>query len=178
MLRLTRPRYFIPVHGEYRHLRSHALLATETGVPADHVFLIEDGTGLEVTKDTARVVPGFPVGRVLVDGKGVGDIGTVVLRDRQVLSEDGVIAVAIVVDASGTIVAGPDVTTRGVVYVRDSEALLEELRAAIAAALAARRPDEPRDRDALGAHLRTAARQFIRERFQRKPVVLPIVMEV
>jgi ribonuclease J len=95
-----------------------------------------------------------------------------------VLSEDGVIAVAIVVDGSGAIVAGPEVTSRGVVYVRDSEPLLDELRAAIAAALAARKPGETRDREALGAHVRMAVRQFIKERFQRKPVVLPIVMEV
>ena len=178
MITMTRPRYFVPVHGEYRHLRGHALLAATAGVPQDHIFLIEDGMGLEVTKDTARIVTGYPVGRVLVDGKGVGDIGAVVLRDRQILAEDGVIAVSIVVDASGAVVAGPQIASRGVVYVRDNEPLLEELRVAIATSLAARRADEPHDREALSAHVRTAARQFINQRFQRKPVVLPIVMEV
>jgi ribonuclease J len=178
MLNLTKPRYFVPVHGEYRHLRGHAQLATSVGVPSDHVFLIEDGTGLEVTKTAARVMPGFPVGRVLVDGTGVGDIGSVVLRDRQILAEDGVIAVSVTVDASGAIVAGPEIASRGVVYVRENEPLLEELRAAVAASLAARSPGDARDRDALGAHVRTAVRQFINQRFHRKPVVLPIVLEV
>jgi ribonuclease J len=178
MLTLTKPRYFVPVHGEYRHLRGHARLAASVGVPAEHIFLMEDGMALEVTKDAARLVTGYPVGRVLVDGKGVGDIGAVVLRDRQILAEEGVIAVSLVVTSGGTIVAGPDVSSRGVVYVRDNEPLLEELRAAIAATLATKSADELRDRETLGAHLRTAARQFINQRFQRKPVVLPIVMEV
>ncbi|MBI1734227.1 MAG: ribonuclease J [Candidatus Rokubacteria bacterium] len=178
MIALTRPRYFVPVHGEYRHLRGHAQLAASTGLPADRIFLLEDGTAIEVTKTTAHAVGGYPVGRVLVDGKGVGDIGSVVLRDRQILAEDGVIAVSVTIDGAGRIVAGPEIASRGVVYVRDNEPLLAELRAAIAASLDGRRTDDPRDREALAAHLRTAVRQFVNQRFQRKPVVLPIVLEV
>jgi ribonuclease J len=177
MLELTRPRYFIPVHGERRHLLGHARLAERTGVPADHVFLIEDGMGLEVTKTTARLVGRYPVGRLLVDGKGVGDIGSVVLRDRQILSENGVIAVAVTVDDTGAVVAGPEVSSRGVVYVAESEPLLAELREVLAESLRARRAEELRDREVLRAQLRTTARQFINQRFQRKPVVLPLVME-
>lgn len=178
MLNLTRPRNFIPVHGEYRHLLGHARLAAGVGLPADRIFLIEDGTGLEVTKTAARVVGKFPAGRVLVDGKSVGDIGAVVLRDRQLLAEDGLVAVSIVVDTRGAVVAGPEIASRGFVYVKENEPLLEELKAAVLAALAAAEPEAPRDREALAARVRTAVRQFINQRFRRKPVVLPIILEV
>jgi ribonuclease J len=178
MLNLTKPRYFVPVHGEYRHLLGHARLAGSVGLTPDRVFLIEDGAGLEVTKTSARVLEGLPAGRVLVDGKGIGDVGAVVLRDRQLLADDGVIAVSLTVDTHGTVVAGPEIATRGVVYVKESEALLAELRAAVVAALAERAAEEPHDREALGGRVRTAVRQFVNQRFQRKPVVLPMILEV
>jgi ribonuclease J len=178
MLALTRPRYFVPVHGEYRHLLGHARLAAAAGLPADHIFLIEDGAGLEATPTSARVVEGFPADRVLVDGKGIGDVGAVVLRDRQILNEDGVIAVSLAVDAKGALVAGPEIATRGVIYVKENEALLEALRAAVIAALAERASDEPSDREAIGARVRLTVRQFVNQRFQRKPVVLPMILEV
>jgi ribonuclease J len=178
MLKLTQPRYFVPVHGEYRHLLGHARLAAGMGFAADRVLLVEDGTAIEVTPTTARVIPGYPTGRVLVDGKGIGDIGAVVLRDRQILAEDGVIAVAITFDASHAIVAGPEIASRGVVYVKENEVLLEDMKAAVRVALAARDPDEPWDREAIGARVRTAVRQLVNHRVQRKPVVLPIILEV
>ncbi len=178
MLSLTRPRYFIPVHGEYRHLLGHARLAASTGLPPERIFLVENGSGLEVTSSGARTVTGIPAGRVLVDGKGIGDVGAVVLRDRQILSEDGVIAVSLAVDGKGALVAGPEIASRGVVYVRESEALLDALRAAVIAALAERSADEPWDRDAIATRVRTAVRQFINQRFQRKPVVFPMVLQV
>jgi ribonuclease J len=178
MLSLTRPRYFIPVHGEYRHLLGHARLAQSAGIDADRVFLIEDGMGVEVSAREARVVGGFPAGRVLVDGKSVGDVGAVVLRDRQLLGESGLVAVSIVVDRGGAVVAGPEIGSRGFVYVKENEPLLEELKKAVLAVLAARDPDAPFDREALGATVRTAVRQFVNQRFGRKPVVLPLVLEV
>jgi ribonuclease J len=178
MLKLTNPRYFVPVHGEYRHLLGHARLAASAGLDPERVFLIEDGTGLEVTPRTARVVPGFPTGRVLVDGKGIGDIGAVVLRDRQILAEDGVIAVAVTFDRSGALVAGPEIASRGVVYVKENEAFLDDVRAAVRAALADRAPEEPWERDVIVGRIRTAVRQLVNQRVQRKPVVLPIILEV
>jgi ribonuclease J len=178
MLNLTRPRYFVPVHGEYRHLLGHARLAEGVGIAAERVFLVEDGTGVEVTKTTARVVAGYPTGRVLVDGKGVGDIGAVVLRDRQILAQDGLVSVSLVVDQAGAVLAGPEIASRGFVYVKESEELLGELRAAVLAALAAREPGPPVDREAIGALVRAAVRQFINQRFQRKPVVLPVILQV
>jgi ribonuclease J len=179
MLNLTRPRYFLPVHGEYRHLLAHARLAQSVGLTQDRVFVIEDGVGLEVTKTAARVVGGFPAGRVLVDGKSVGDVGAVVLRDRQLLAEDGLIAVALALDKTGAIVAGPELASRGFVYVKDNEPLLEELRAAVLAALAegAADPEAALDRDVVAARVRTVVRQFVNQRFRRKPVVLPIILE-
>src|SRR5690349_17897326 len=154
MLKLTNPRYFVPVHGEYRHLLGHARLAANAGLDPDRIFLVEDGTGVEVTPTTARVVPGYPTGRVLVDGKGIGDIGAVVLRDRQILAEDGVIAVAVTFDKSGALVAGPDIASRGVVYVKENEAFLDDLRAAVRATLAERPADEAWDRDTIVARVR------------------------
>jgi ribonuclease J len=178
MLNLTRPRYFIPVHGEYRHLLGHARLATSLGIPADRVLLVEDGTGVEFTREAARVVPGYPTGRVLVDGSGIGDVGAVVLRDRQLLSESGLVAVSVAVDHHGTVVAGPDIASRGFVYVKENEPLLDELRMAITKALAERPAGAPFDREAMAAQVRTTVRHFINQRFQRKPIVLPIILEV
>jgi ribonuclease J len=178
MLNLTRPRYFVPVHGEYRHLLGHARLAASVGLASDCIFLIEDGAGLEVTPTSARVVGGIPAGRVLVDGKGIGDVGAVVLRDRGVLSADGVIAVTLGIDAKGAVVAGPEIASRGVFYMRESEAVVEALRGAVLTALTEHAVDEPWDREAIGARVRTAVRQFMNQRFQRKPVVLPMILEV
>src|SRR6267378_1412763 len=169
---------FVHVSGEYRHLLGHARLAAGMGFGPDRVLLVEDGTAIEVTPTTARLIPGYPTGRVLVDGTGIGDIGAVVLRDRQILSEEGVIAVALTFDKSGAGVAGPEIASRGGVYVKENEVLLEEMRAAVRAALAARDPAEPWDRDAVAARVRTAVRQFVNQRVQRKPVVLPIILEV
>jgi ribonuclease J len=177
MLDLTRPRYFMPVHGEYRHLLGHARLAASVGLEPARVFLVEDGTGVELTKTAARVVHGFPVGRVLVDGKGVGDIGAVVLRDRQILAEDGVIAVGVAVDRAGGIVAGPDIASRGVVYVKENETLLDEIREVAVRALAGGDSGIPWDRETAVARVRTAVRQFVNQRYHRKPVVLPIILE-
>jgi len=178
MLSLTRPRYFVPVHGEYRHLLGHARLAEDMGLGPDRVFLIEDGMGLEMTKTAARVVGRYPVGRVLVDGKGVGDIGAVVLRDRQLLAQDGLVTVGVVVGRDGALRAGPEIVSRGVVYVKESEPLLDELRATIVAALAGREPTAVVDREAIAGLVRVTVRSFINQRFQRKPVVLPVILEL
>ena len=178
MMSLTRPRYFVPVHGEYRHLLGHARLAESVGIAPERVFLMEDGMGLELSTSDARVVGGFPAGRVLVDGKSVGDIGAVVLRDRQLLAEDGLIAVSVAFDKSGVVVAGPEIASRGFVYVKENELLMEELKKAVLAALAERDPDAPFDRELVGATVRSAVRHFVNQRFRRKPVVLPIVLEV
>ncbi len=178
MLNLVRPSFFIPVHGEYRHLLGHARLAQEVGLTVDRTLVIEDGQGVEFTKTTARVLQRFPVGRVLVDGKGIGDVGAVVLRDRELLAQDGMVVVAVTVDrGTGEIIAGPEIASRGWVYERESEAVLEEAKGVLREALAARTGEEPMGRDVLQSLLRGTLRRFISQRYDRKPIVLPIILE-
>ena len=179
MLRLTRPRYFVPVHGEYRHLLQHARLAESTGIPASCIFLLEDGLGLELSRSGARVLGGYPAERVFVDGKGVGDIGAVVLRDREILAESGMVVVALTIDRqTGAIVAGPEIVSRGFVYVKEADDLMDEVKEAIRGALAAREEPEVLGKELFGAIVRSAVRRFINQRFQRKPFVLPVILEV
>ena len=179
MLRLTRPRYFVPVHGEYRHLLQHARLAEGTGIPAHGIFLLEDGLGLELSRSGARVLGGYPADRVFVDGKGVGDIGAVVLRDREILAESGMVVVALTIDRqTGAIVAGPEIVSRGFVYVKEADDLMDEVKEAIRGALAAREEPEVLGKELFGAIVRSAVRRFINQRFQRKPFVLPVILEV
>jgi len=178
MLNLVRPQFFVPVHGEYRHLVAHAQLARDVGIPGEHVFVIEDGQGIELTKTGARALQRFPVGRVLVDGKGVGDVGAVVLRDRELLAEDGMVVVAVTVDrVTGEVLAGPELASRGWVYERESEGVLEEAKAALREALAAHPRETPLAREALVALLRGTLRRFITQRYDRKPIVLPLVLD-
>ena len=178
MLNLTRPRYFMPVHGEYRHLLGHARLAESVGLASDRVFLVEDGAVVEMTKTAARVIGHLPVDRVLVDGKGIGDIGSVVLRDRQILAESGLVAVSLVIDRTGRVVSGPEIASRGFVYMQENRPLIDEIKQAVMDAVTGRDPPTPGDREAIGALVRTTVRQFINQRFQRKPIVLPIILEV
>jgi ribonuclease J len=179
MINLTRPKYFIPVHGERRHLVYHARLADSVGIPKEHVFVIEDGMGAELTKSSARVIGRFPAGRVLVDGKGIGDVGAIVLRDRQLLAESGMVVVALTVDRqTGQLVAGPEIVSRGFVYVKESEALMAEAKAVVRQALEERPEGEAVNTELLGSKVRAALRHFIAQRFDRKPIVLPIVLEV
>ena len=179
MVTLTRPRYFMPVHGEYRHLLQHARLAERTGVRRERIFVVEDGLGLELTKSGARVLEGYPAGRVFVDGKGIGDVGQVVLRDRQLLAEAGMVVVALTIDKStGSVIAGPEIASRGFVYMKESEELMDEVKQAVREALAARQEPEVIDRELIGAVVRSAVRRFINQRFDRKPVVIPLVLEL
>jgi len=169
----------MPVHGEYRHLLQHARLAESVGIPADRIFLVEDGLGLEVTRSGARVLGRYPAGRVLVDGKGVGDIGAVVLRDRQLLGEAGMLVVALTIDrVTGAIVAGPEIASRGFVYMKEADDLMSEVKSAVREALAARDETDVIDKELIGSTVRSTVRRFINQRFQRKPVVLPVVLEI
>jgi ribonuclease J len=179
MLNLTKPRFFIPVHGEYRHLIFHARLAEGVGLSKEQILVIEDGMGVELTKTVARVIGRFPVGKVLVDGRGIGDVGGVVLRDRQLLAQDGMVVVALTVDRqSWQLVAGPEIASRGFVYMKESEALIEEAKEVVRQALAERVDGETVNAEILGSKVRTALRRFISQRYDRKPIVLPLVLEV
>jgi ribonuclease J len=178
VLNLTRPRHFVPVHGEYRHLVRHIRLAAEVGIPEDRCHLLEDGDVLELDGTGARRGERVTAGRVFVDGKGVGDVEDVVLRDRRHLSEDGlVLAVLAIHQQSGDIVAGPDLVSRGVVGEEAGPEILERARGAVLEALGAINPESRTDPVEVKEEVRRALRRYFK-RFARRPVILPFVMEM
>ena len=178
MLSLVRPRWFIPIHGERRHLSHHARLATEVGIPADHVIIAEDGDVVQVA-DTVRIVERVPAGMTLVDGLGIGDVGEAVLRDRRKLSADGVVVVVVTIDAHhGELVAGPDIVNRGFVFDETSGDILEEARNRVMLSLKESGAVEVIDRSVLQQNIRRTLGKYFYEVTQRKPVILPLIMEV
>ncbi len=177
MLRLTRPRFFVPVHGEYRHLHWHAELARRMENPPEEIFLLEDGDVLEITRSGGRVSGRVPAGRVLVDGKGVGDVGETVLRDRQHLSQGGMVIVVIGFDKTGTVVAGPDIVSRGVADVPD-EALFDGARRLILEVLAGISVEEKTDWALIKQRIRSVLRKFLQKTVERRPMILPVIIEV
>ena len=178
VLNLVRPRHFVPVHGEYRHLVRHLQLAGEVGVPADGCHLLEDGDVLEILSDGAGRAERVPAGRVFVDGKGIGEVGDVVLRDRRHLSEDGlVLAVLAIAQQSGDIVAGPDLVSRGVVADEASPEVFEGARSMVLEALGAINPESRTDPAEVKEEVRKALRRYFK-RLDRRPVILPFVLEM
>ncbi|MCY0898251.1 MAG: ribonuclease J [Firmicutes bacterium] len=179
MLNLVRPKFFIPVHGEYRHLVHHAQLARDVGIDPAHVLIGENGTVFEFTKDSGAIVGTVAAGKVLVDGMGVGDVGNIVLRDRKQLSNDGILIVVVGMDAqSGLLVSGPDIVSRGFVYVRESEALLDEARQRVKVALNQLEGNNLSEWSSIKAAVRETLGRFLWERTKRRPMILPIIMEV
>ena len=177
MINLIKPQYFVPIHGEYRNLVRHGQLATQLGVAEDHVFVVENGTVLEFSAYHGRISGKVASGAVYVDGRGVGDVGSAVIRERTQLSQDGVLVVAVTVDLGrGRILAGPDVVTRGFVYVRESEALLTEIKATLTRALR-ELEGNPMDWPLLKGVIRDRALEVVELRTGRKPTILPVIME-
>jgi ribonuclease J len=178
MLSLVRPRWFIPIHGERRHLSHHARLATEVGIPADHVIIAEDGDLVEMG-ETVRIAGRVPAGMTLVDGLGIGDVGELVLRDRRKLSADGVVVVVVTIDAHhGELVAGPDLVNRGFVLDETSGDILEEARNRVMLSLKDSAASQVVDRGALEQNIRRTLSKYFYEMTERKPVILPVIMEV
>jgi ribonuclease J len=178
LLSVARPEYFIPVHGEFRHLTHHSRLAMDMGVAEDRVLLCEDGDVVELTDEGIDFAGEVPAGYLYVDGI-VGDVGRGVLRDRRVLSEEGMVVVVVTVDArTGEVVAGPEVITRGWVYAPEAESLIEEARKAITISLEEVAVHGTTDVDTLSRHVRQATGRFVQERTRRRPMIIPIVMEV
>lgn len=179
MLNLVMPKYFIPVHGEYRHLVKHARLARQVGLPEEHIFIPDIGDVLEFGQSWARVGGKVTAGKVLVDGLGIGDVGNVVLRDRKQLAEDGILIVVVTIDKqTGAIVAGPDVVSRGFVYVKESERLLEDARSTVKEVVKRCEDQGVTEWETIKRYIRDSLRQFIFEKMKRRPMILPIVMEV
>jgi len=179
LLATLRPRHFVPVHGEYRHLAQHARLAEQTGIPRDHVFVCEDGDVLEMDRGRVRRAGEVRSGMVFVDGLGVGDVGDAVLRDRRRLGGEGFVHVLATIEAqTGKVLAGPDIVTRGFVYEPESADLIEEARAQVLASLDRAAAEGVSDPTILKQRMREVASALFRERTQRRPVIIPTVMEV
>jgi ribonuclease J len=179
MLNLVRPKYFIPVHGEYRMLVMHGRLAQQTGVAGDNVFVIENGDVMEFTAEGAEKVGRTYGGNVMVDGSGVGDVGEAVLRDRRHLAGDGIMMVVVTVDAEeARVVAGPDLISRGVFYLPESGELVEELKDRLSQILADCSVEGIRDIGNVKEHIRSGLAKAVFEKSRRRPIVIPVVMEV
>ena len=179
MLSLVRPKYFIPVHGEYRQLIAHSETAKKVGIKPENIFLTTNGRILELNEDEAALTGTVPFGKVMVDGLGVGDVGNIVLRDRQHLSQDGLIIVVMSMDsATGEIVAGPDVISRGFVYVRESENLMEDVKKMLKEEVRKLEEHGVRDWSTIKSRLKDSLRDYIFAKTKRNPMILPIIMEV
>lgn len=179
MINLLKPKFFIPVHGEYRMLIRHAQLAQDVGIPENNVFVAENGYVLEFTRRSGRVAGRVTAGRVLVDGLGVGDVGNIVLRDRKQLSQDGILIVVVTINRKkGEVVAGPDIVSRGFVYVRESELLMEQIKERVKYALSKCPSSKMTEWSTIKSQIRDALGKFLYEKTRRRPMILPIIMEV
>ncbi len=179
MINLVRPEFLVPVHGEYRHLVQHARLAQELGVPAKNVFIAEIGDVLEFAPGYGAVTGRVPAGQVFVDGLGVGDVGNIVLRDRKQLAEDGILIVVITMDKENKqVLAGPDIVSRGFVYVRESEDLIAEARKKVQAILQKCTKEGDCDWTSIKGQIRETLGRYFYEKMKRRPMLLPIIMEV
>ncbi|OCB00089.1 ribonuclease J [Clostridium beijerinckii] len=176
---LLKPKFFVPVHGEYRHLLSHSKIAENMGMDKSNIFILEIGDVLELARNKAEITNKVPAGRVLIDGLGVGDVGNIVLRDRKNLAKDGIITVVIVINRENrTLISGPDIITRGFVYVRDSEELMREIRRIVSKSV-----ERCLDNDVTGwSEIKSAIRRevntYVYTKMKRKPMVLPVITEI
>jgi len=176
---LIKPKYFMPVHGEYRHLKQHSDLAYELGMPRENIFIMDIGKVLELTSDDAKINGSVSSGRVFVDGLGVGDVGNVVLRDRKHLSQDGLIVIVITTEKeSGTLIAGPDIISRGFVYVRESEDLMEQAKEVVRNSLLKCEAKKKLDWSGIKGVIKEDLSRFLYEKTKRNPMILPIIMEI
>lgn len=179
MLALTKPKFFIPIHGEYKHMKKHEGLAIKMGIPEENIFLLNIGQVVETDSVEMKVVGQVPAGKVLVDGLGVGDVGSVVLRDRKHLSEDGLIVVVTTINReTGAVAAGPDIVSRGFVYVRESEALMDEAKQLVKKTLRTCADRNIREWGNIKSSVRDELGNFIFQKTKRNPMILPIIMEV
>ena len=179
IMTLTKPKYFIPVHGEYRQLMAHRDTAIEVGIPKENIFITGNGRVLELNDEKAEFTGTVPSGRVMVDGLGVGDVGNIVLRDRQHLSQDGLIIIVMGMSSNtGEIISGPDVISRGFVYVRESENLMEQVKDYIRDDLEKLEENHITDWTTIKSTLRDDVRDFVFAKTKRNPMILPIILEV
>ena len=176
---LVKPKYAIPAHGEYKHLRAQAKIAENLGIEKDHIFILSSGDVLELTEDSAKVTGKVPVGSILVDGLGVGDVGNIVLRDRQHLAEDGILIVVMALDkVDGYLVSGPDIVSRGFVYVKESDELMEEARQIVDDKVNELLDKGVTDWGRIKSATKDVLSEYVWKKTKRRPMILPIIMEV
>ena len=179
MLSLVRPKFFLPVHGEYRQLMVHARTAVSVGIPPENIFIMNNGRIMEINEDTAKMTGTVQSGRILVDGLGVGDVGSIVLKDRQHLSQDGLIIIVITMDSNtGEVLAGPDIISRGFVYVKESENLMDEVKRTVQRELYKCEEKGIKDWSSIKSALKDGLRDYVFAKTKRNPMILPIIMEV
>ena len=179
MLTLTKPKYFLPVHGEYKQLKKHALTAASLGIPHSNILIAENGSNVILTQDEIKLGDPVTAGAVMVDGLGVGDVGNVVLRDRKHLSEDGLVIIVATVDSkTGKVLSGPDLVSRGFVYVRENESLMDGAQSTVEMALNRCVEEHVRDWNSVKTRMREALSSYIYRRTKRSPMILPVLMEV
>ena len=179
ILALTKPKYFIPVHGEYRQLVAHSETAKLMGIESKNIFLLNNGQVLEINENEAKFTGTVPSGKTLVDGLGVGDVGNIVLRDRQHLSQDGLIVIVMTMDSStGSIVSGPDVISRGFVYVRESENLMDDVKYVVRHEVAKCEEKHITDWSTIKSTVQDNLREYIFQKTKRNPMIIPIIMEI
>ena len=176
---LTHPKFAIPVHGEYRHLKAHAKLAEKMGIPKDNILILSSGNVLELKDEQAKIVGQVPHGGIMVDGLGVGDVGNIVLRDRQMLSQNGLLIVVLTLSRyDNRLLAGPDIVSRGFVYVRESEMLMEDARKVVDAAVQKCLDGRVSDWSRIKGVIRDTLSDYVWKQTKRNPMILPIIMEV
>ena len=176
---LVKPKFFMPVHGELHHLFAHAKLAEEMGMNRENILVGENGAVIELTRDSGKIAGHVNAGVIMVDGLGVGDVGNIVLRDRRQLSQDGILIVVVTMNRlSGRIISGPDIVSRGFVYVRESEQLMDDARSRVFHILRRCREDQISDWMTIKLNIRDSLAQFLFEQTRRRPMILPIIVEV
>ena len=176
---LVRPKFAIPVHGEYKHLMAQAQLVKELGIPDENIFILNSGDVLELNEEGAAVTGKVQVGDVLVDGLGIGDIGNAVLRDRQILSENGIIMAVMAIDsASGILLSGPELVTRGFIYVKESDDIMDEMREIVQLAVERLTNKGVRDYNRFRSVIRDELGSYIWKSMNRRPMILPVILEV
>lgn len=178
LLSLVKPKYFIPVHGEYRQLIAHSETAKSVGVEPENIFMLTNGRILELGEKDAKLTGTVPFGKIMVDGLGVGDVGNIVLRDRQHLSQDGLIIIVLTMDSTGEVIAGPDVISRGFVYVRESENLMDDVKKVVREEIRKCGEKHIKDWATIKSALKDSLRDHVYQKTKRNPMILPIIMEI
>jgi len=179
MINLTKPEYFIPIHGEYRHLVLHSRLAEECGIAKEKILLAQNGQVIEFDENGGRLNGSVPTGRILIDGKGVGDVGRSVLKERRALSEEGLVVVTMAFDEeTGIVVYGPEIISRGFVFENQTGHLLEDAKCVVLEIVDEEKPEVPNRVEVIRSRIRVALRQYFYFAIKRRPVILPFIMEI